>query len=601
MPRSSRFAVLAALVALATMLVPSAFAADVVITDNAGAVVDQTAVATPEQLVSTVESAADDATVAPQPGALLGAGNNALGELGQGDVGNEENFWQSGTAESWTAVSSGNDFSCGIQAPGTLWCWGYNGLGQLGVGDVATRKSPVQVGSASDWKKVALGQLHACGIRADSSLYCWGAGSLGKLGLGDSSMRNAPQKVGSGYTDVSAGVDSTCAIKSGGTAWCWGYGGSGMLGNGGVASLDLPTQVSGTGYATISVGGYHTCATKTNGTLWCWGDNNLGEAGVDSLTMQKVPAQVGTATDWKQVSAAFDSTCAVKTGGSLWCWGYGGSGQLGLGDTSLRKVPTQVGSASDWSSVSSTRYSTCARKTDTSFWCWGYNSSGQLGLGDVSQRNTPAQVTTPVTVDLIAAGPTADQTLVVSQDTTPVNACPELPTSQAFAKLGDLADYSLAPSGDFENGTDGWLLKNTTVVSGNETLGITTGSKSLQLGGPKSGGVAEATTPEFCMNETHPTFRYVAKNRGTGSGILYTTLRFRSKQNPNVVVQVGTSATLSSSNWAASNQIPLATLIASSLLKKGGSVQLVLSTSAATANAGGVQLDSLLIDPYRRG
>jgi alpha-tubulin suppressor-like RCC1 family protein len=583
------------------MLAPTAFAADVVVTDNSGAVVDQSAVSTAEQLTATVDDAADEATLAPQPGALLGAGNNALGELGQGDTGNEENFWQSGAAESWTAVSSGNDFSCGIQAPGTLWCWGANGSGQLGLGDVTTRKSPVQVGTATDWTKIALGRIHACGVRADSSLYCWGSGGLGKLGLGDSSSQKSPQKVGTGFTDVSAGVDSTCAIKSGGTAWCWGYGGSGMLGNGGVSSLDEPTQAAGSGYASISVGGYHTCAVKTNGTLWCWGDNNLGEAGVNSLSMQKVPAQVGSATNWKQVSAAYDSTCAVTTVGTLWCWGYGGSGQLGLGDTSLRKVPVQVGSDADWASVSATRYSTCARKTDTSFWCWGYNASGQLGLGDTSKRDTPTQVTTPVTVDLIAAGSTADQTLVVSQDTTPVNACPALPTSQAFAKLGDLADYSLAPSGDFENGTDGWLLKNTTVVSGNETLGITAGSKSLQLGGPKTGGAAEATTPEFCLNETHPSFRYVAKNRSTASGILYTALRFRSKANPNVVVQVSTSATTSSTSWAASEQIPLATKIASSLLKRGGSVQLVLSTSSATANGGGVQVDSLLVDPYRRG
>ncbi|MBO9534306.1 MAG: hypothetical protein J7513_15140 [Solirubrobacteraceae bacterium] len=120
---------------------------------------------------------------------------------------------------------------------------------------------------------------------------------------------------------------------------------------------------------------------------------------------------------------------------------------------------------------------------------------------------------------------------------------------------------------------------------------------------PWPGGPTPTPTPqpEFCINETHPTFRYVAKNNSTAAGILYSSLRFRPKQNPNVVIQVTTSATLGKTTWTPSEPIPLATLIASSYLKKGGSVQLVLSTSAATANSGGLQLDSLLVDPYRRG
>lgn len=599
---SSRFAVLAALVAfMVSAFASTALAADVVATDNSGAVVDQTAVSTATQLDAAIESASEDATSAPQPGALLGAGSNALGELGQGDVGNEDNFWQSGSAENWTTVASGADFSCGIQAPGSLWCWGANGLGQLGLGDVTLRTSPGRVGSASDWTKVALGNHHACGLRADTSLYCWGYGGLGQLGTGNVGTEKAPAKVGSGFADVSTGIDTTCAIKTDGTAWCWGYGGASQLGNDDLGNQRLPVQAQGSGFASISVGGYHACAIKRDASLWCWGDNNLGEAGVGSLTRQRVPARVGTANDWRRVSAAFDSTCALKTGGSLWCWGYGGSGQLGLGDTALRKVPAQVGSDTDWSAVSSTRYSTCARKQDTSFWCWGYNAAGQLGFGDVAQRNTPQQVTTPVTVDVIGAGPAADQTLVVSQDTTPVNACPAALTTQAFLKLGDLADYSLAPGGDFESGAAGWALRNASVQSGNETLGITAGGNSLLLGGPKLGGSAEAVSPEFCINETHPTFRYVARNASSASGLLTTALRFRPKNNPNVVIQVGTAATLSSSSWAASEPIPLATLIAQSLLKRGGTVQLVFGTSATTANTGGVRIDSLLIDPYRRG
>ncbi|MEH3053119.1 MAG: hypothetical protein PGN13_03795 [Patulibacter minatonensis] len=613
MPRTNRIALLAALVALAlTALAPASFAATpaptptaaalastVTATDNTGAVVASTTATTPAQVAA---AASTTATAAPQPGALLGAGSNGVGELGQGDVGDESNFWQAGSAEDWKTVAAGSGTSCGIRAPGTLWCWGANGVGQLGLGDVTLRKVPTQVGTATDWTGIAVGATHTCGIRAASgTLLCWGSGAIGKLGTGNSSVQKSPVVVGTGYRSVSLGVDSTCAVKTDATLWCWGYGGSGQLGQGDVANRSVPTQIAGTTWASVSEGAYHSCATRTDGSLWCWGDNNIGEAGIGNTKLTKAPVQVGSERAWASVSAGYDSTCAVKTDRTLWCWGYGGSGQLGQGDVKNQNAPVKVGADADWASVSLTRYTTCARKVNTSLYCWGYNASGQLGLGDASQRNAPVQVTTPITVDVISTGSTATQTLLVSQDTTPVNACPEQPTTKAFLKLGDSADYAPAPGGLFETGTDGWTLKNATVVDGNETLGITAGTKSLLLGGPKLGGVAEAVSPEFCINDLNPTFRYVAKDNSTAAGILYTALRFRPKQNPALMIQVATTATVANTTWEASKPIPLATLLAASLLKKGGTVQLVLSTSSATANTGGVQLDSLLVDPYRRG
>ena len=37
-------------------------------------------------------------------------------------------------------------------------------------------------------------------------------------------------------------------------------------------------------------------------------------------------------------------------------------------------------------------------------------------------------------------------------------ACTPAATTQAFAKFGDTADYSLAPGGDFDGDTTGWVL-----------------------------------------------------------------------------------------------------------------------------------------------
>ncbi len=98
-------------------------------------------------------------------------------------------------------------------------------------------------------------------------------------------------------------------------------------------------------------------------------------------------------------------------------------------------------------------------------------------------------------------------------------ACIPAPTTKAFAKIGDSADYSPAPDGGFEQGAAGWKLTGgAKVVSGNETLGLLTGSilsgnRSLSL--PVG---STATSPEFCVDETHPYFRFMAKATSAMSG-----------------------------------------------------------------------------------
>ncbi|MDO9352847.1 MAG: hypothetical protein Q7T55_04090, partial [Solirubrobacteraceae bacterium] len=92
-------------------------------------------------------------------------------------------------------------------------------------------------------------------------------------------------------------------------------------------------------------------------------------------------------------------------------------------------------------------------------------------------------------------------------------ACVQAPTTKAFSKVGDQADYSVAPGGSFE-GTHGWTLaKGAKIVTGNESVGIVAGTKSLQL--PVG---ATATSPEFCVDETNPYFRFVAKPTGSMAG-----------------------------------------------------------------------------------
>jgi hypothetical protein len=195
-------------------------------------------------------------------------------------------------------------------------------------------------------------------------------------------------------------------------------------------------------------------------------------------------------------------------------------------------------------------------------------------------------------------------------------ACVPAPTTKAFAKIGDTADYSPAPGGDFESGATGWSLTGgAKVVSGNETLGflqgpVVKGSKSLSL--PVG---ATATSPEFCVDETHPYFRFMAKPTGSMAGYNAIVI-YRNAAGSVTASQFTSSSEINwgDGTWAASKVSPLATKIPLDAANATASVQIkFVSTGNQVAvgigfwgkftggSVGSTNIDSVMVDPYRRG
>jgi alpha-tubulin suppressor-like RCC1 family protein len=168
-------------------------------------------------------------------------------------------------------------------------------------------------------------------------------------------------------------------------------------------SRSTPRQVgTATNWKQVSAGSFHTAAIKTDGTLWCWGYNFYGQLG-DGGTDRSTPRQVGTATNWKQVSAGDAHTAAIKTDGTLWSWGDGTLGQMGDNTTTSRGTPRQeFTSSTNWKQVDAGTGHTVALKTDGTVWCWGWNRYGQIGDNtagsavstNANSRSTPRQVGT---------------------------------------------------------------------------------------------------------------------------------------------------------------------------------------------------------------
>ena len=291
-----------------------------------------------------------------------------------------------------------------------LWSWGCNESGQLGLGDVTRRSSPVQVGALTTWSNVFGGSSgSAFATKTDGTLWSWGGNGNGQLGLGNTTNRSSPVQVGA-LTDwsdakISSNRSITLAVKSNGTLWAWGFGTYGSLGQGNTTNRSSPVQVGTlTNWAEVSVGYGNVLAVKTDGTLWSWGFGIYGALGQGNTTNRSSPVQVGALTNWSKVVAIPTVGVAIKTDGTLWSWGKNNQGQLGLGNTTDRSSPVQVGALTTWSKIAGTgsiyrsyggTYISgffSAIKTDGTLWSWGLNHYGQLGIGNTTDRSSPVQV-----------------------------------------------------------------------------------------------------------------------------------------------------------------------------------------------------------------
>ena len=146
-------------------------------------------------------------------------------------------------------------------------------------------------------------------------------------------------------------------VKINGTAQCW-------------------QQISAAPYNV----GYHSAGLQTNGTLWTWGRNDYGQLGDGTTTNRSVPIQVGTTTDWVQVSVGTNATYAIKQNGTLWAWGRNNQGQLSDNTSTQRLLPVQVLPGTTWSKVSAGDEFVVAQKTDGTLWSCGDGAFNQLGV-----------------------------------------------------------------------------------------------------------------------------------------------------------------------------------------------------------------------------
>ena len=278
----------------------------------------------------------------------------------------EEGVW--GLDEVYNKINQGGIWS--YTGLSQFWIVGRNNVGQLGQNSVGSpsnngMSSPVQL-SGTTWKYNLMSPLFTemgAAIKTNGTLWTWGKNENGELGLddrgpGNSTARSSPTQVGTDTTWLSvSGGQSVSALKTDGTLWVWGDNSRGQLGlnqnsgqYAGSYAKSSPTQVgTETNYSQISTGQKGQWAIKTDGTLWGWGENGFGQLGQNQAQSpsndynRSSPVQVGTNTNWQQVQAGADMTIALKTDGTLWSWGSNQTGSLGLNENDIYySSPTQI-------------------------------------------------------------------------------------------------------------------------------------------------------------------------------------------------------------------------------------------------------------------
>jgi len=291
---------------------------------------------------------------------------------------------------SFTTISAGGNFGCGVATDQHLYCWGNDTFGQIGNGQDGAGQTPkLATVKTERFTTVTAGAHHACALNLVGTAYCWGSDSLGQLGDAGAINSTTPIPIADTtkqFRAISAGARHTCGVVVNGSAYCWGDGTSGQLGNGSPSATSVPVLVSGgLSFVAISAGDSHTCAIDTSGNMYCWGANSAGQLGTGAAgAAQLVPVLVAGAGGFESLSAGAFHTCGIANA-QLRCWGERLYGQVGDGSFGQIPVsaPTVVSPPSSVPfqarSVSAGARHTCAVTTVGETWCWGSNLFGTLG------------------------------------------------------------------------------------------------------------------------------------------------------------------------------------------------------------------------------
>jgi alpha-tubulin suppressor-like RCC1 family protein len=435
-------------------------------------------------------------------------------------------------------ISAGQNWTCALASTGNAYCWGNNSTAvsgdaiALGNNTSTASSVPVLVSGGLSFTQISVGDDFACGLTSAGVAYCWGNNRNGQMGNGGAALSKVPGPVtaiiltplfGLTLTQIEAGSNYACALASTGAAYCWGLGTSGQLGNGASATSSTAVAVtvsgvlSGAALVQIATGGTTACALDSSGAAYCWGAGGSGQLGNGSTTAIQNTAVTVSATSTgmplTQITAGTSFACAVDVTGAAWCWGLGTPGdQLGNNLNASSSTPVAVTATGVLAGVtlfqiSSGQLATCVQDTTGAFYCWGTNTNGQLGNASTTSSDVP------VVVQGLAPGPPTGVSATPGNTTATISW-----TAPASLGTGTLTGYTAtatAASTSFTCTTTGAVTCVITGLTNGTTYSVTVVTLTTDGNSPPS-SPAVNVQPNGFLQLTSPTSLTWA---ATGTGL----------------------------------------------------------------------------------
>jgi alpha-tubulin suppressor-like RCC1 family protein len=315
----------------------------------------------------------------------------------------------------FTKISVGAGFACGISISHNAYCWGDQTNGRLGNGaGSGLSYIPVLVDvsglpASKKFKSISSGVAHTCAVNMDGNVYCWGDKTSGKLGNGAASGYSAlpiaisPGAISSNsrLLSVATAANSTCALDTEGKIYCWGDNSDGQLGDGTstMSTTPVATVIGTNSYIAISGGINHMCAIQGNGIGLCWGGDALEQLGNGASGGVLTPSPVSSnplpvGSTFVQIDAGGNHSCGLLSSGASFCWGNDSNGQLGHGYAGSSPYPDPVDMPAEltnegFTSISAGIDHSCGITGSGQLFCWGSDTNGQLGNGASSGFGVP--------------------------------------------------------------------------------------------------------------------------------------------------------------------------------------------------------------------